>query len=87
MNWAARIIVLFFVFQYKDRKSDYSAYVLNVHVSLYCGPVKVMCTTSMCSYISGPQGSWSAHVCCLHLKVEYPSCARGRQWCGIIHYY
>jgi len=32
----------------------------------------------------GPQGSWSVHVCCLHLKIE---CARGRQWCGIIHNY
>jgi len=39
------------------------------------------------SYFSGPQGSWSVHVCCLHLKIEYCSCARGRQWCGIIHYY
>ena len=25
--------------------------------------------------------------CCLHLKMEYCSCARGRQWCGIIHYH
>jgi len=31
--------------------------------------------------------SWSVHVCCLHLKMEFRSCARGRQWCGIIHYY
>ena len=36
---------------------------------------------------SGPQGSWSVHVCCLHLKMEFRSCARGRQVCGIIHYY
>ena len=36
---------------------------------------------------SGPQGSWSVHVCCLHLKMEFCSCARGRQWCGIIHYH
>jgi len=34
---------------------------------------------------SGPQGSWSVHVCCLHLTMEFRSCARGRQWCGIIH--
>jgi len=34
---------------------------------------------------SGLQGSWS--VCCLHLKMEFCSCARGREWCGIIHYY
>jgi len=31
---------------------------------------------------SGPQGSWSVHYCCLHLKMEFRSCARGRQWCG-----
>jgi len=30
---------------------------------------------------------WSVHVCCLHLKIEFCSCARGRQWCGIIHYH
>ena len=36
---------------------------------------------------SGPHGSLSVHVCCLHLKTEFCSCARGRQWCGIIHYY
>jgi len=39
------------------------------------------------SYFSGPQGSWSVHVCCLHLKMEFRSCARGRHWCDIIHYY
>jgi len=38
-------------------------------------------------YFSVPQGSWSVHVCCLHLKMEFRSCARGRQWCGIINYY
>jgi len=38
-------------------------------------------------YFCGPQGSWSVHVCCLHLKMEFCSCARGRQWCGIIHYH
>ena len=37
--------------------------------------------------LSGPQGSRSVHVCGLHLKMEFTSCARGRQWCGIIHYY
>ena len=31
--------------------------------------------------------SWSVHVCCLHLQMVFRSCARGRQWCGIIHYY
>ena len=24
---------------------------------------------------------------CVHLKMEFCSCARGRQWCGIIHYF
>ena len=38
-------------------------------------------------YFSGPQRSWSVHVCCLHLKMEFRSCSRRRQWCGIIHYY
>jgi len=33
---------------------------------------------------SGPQGSWI--VCCLHLKIEFRSCARGRPWCGIFHW-
>jgi len=33
-------------------------------------------TLSLCSYeLSGPQGSWI--VCCLHLKIEFRSCARG----------
>jgi len=27
------------------------------------------------------------HACYLHLKIEFRSCATGRQWCGIIHYY
>jgi len=26
------------------------------------------------------------YICCLHLKMELRSCARGRQWCGIVHY-
>jgi len=39
------------------------------------------------AYFSGPQGSWSVHVCCLHLKMEFCWCARGRQWCGIVHYH
>jgi len=30
------------------------------------------------------QGSWV--VCCLHLKIEFRSCARGRQWWDIFHY-
>jgi len=49
--------------------------------------IQMTSTTSLCSHIFGPQGSWSVHVCCLHLKMEFRSCTRGRQWCGIIHYY
>ena len=30
------------------------------------------------------QGSWI--VCCLHLKIEFRSCPRRRQRCGIFHY-
>ena len=41
-------------------------------------------TTSLCSCIFLVL---SDHVCCLHLKMEFRLCARGRQWCGIIHYY
>ena len=26
---------------------------------------------------SGPRGSWSVHEYCLHLKIEFLSCARG----------
>jgi len=29
----------------------------------------------------------NVHVCCLHLKMEFRSCARVRPWCGIIHYH
>jgi len=36
-------------------------------------------------YFSGPHGLWSVYL--LHLKMEFHSCARGRQRCGIIHYY
>ena len=36
-------------------------------------------------YFSGPLGSWI--VCCLHFKIEFRSCDRGRQWCGIFHYH
>ena len=32
-------------------------------------------TTIVLSFFSGPQGSWSVHVCCLHLKMVYRSCA------------
>jgi len=34
---------------------------------------------------SGPRGSWI--ICCLHVRKEFRSCDRGRQWCGILHYH
>jgi len=52
-------------------------------VKCMCGGCKLSPRTS--SLCSSPQGS--CIVCCLHLKMEFRSCARGRQWCGIIHYY
>ena len=66
----------------------------DVHNSwLLC--LKIICITlasfiaqlTLALYFSGLQGSWSVHVCCLHLKMEFRSCSRRRQWCGIIHYY
>jgi len=36
------------------------------------------------SGFSCPRGSWI--VCCSHWKIEFRSCARRRQWCGIFHY-
>ena len=31
---------------------------------------------------------WSSGIMeCTCMKMEFCSCARGRQWCGIIHYY
>ena len=36
--------------------------------------------------LSGPQGSCSVQECCSHLKKEFRSCTRERQWSGIIHY-
>ena len=29
----------------------------------------------------------TAAVCCLHLRIEFRSCARIRQWCGNFHYH
>ena len=29
----------------------------------------------------------AVHVCCLHLKMEFCSCPKGCQWCGIIYYH
>jgi len=66
------------------------------HIKTICGR-NLLCientlqNTPVCRFSSkknsGPQGSWSVHVCCLHLKMEFRSCARGRQWCCVIHYF
>ena len=43
-------------------------------------------TSSLCSYIFlVPRDHWL--YVCLHLKIEFCSCDRGRQWCGIFHYH
>jgi len=42
------------------------------------------CTSSLCSYISCIFWSSGIMDCiCLHLEIEFRSCARGRQWCCI----
>jgi len=63
---------------------------VNIHTFLWSGAAAVKSRPVLhhCVVIfSGPQGLWSVHACCLNLKMEFRSCARGRQWCGIIHYY
>jgi len=62
-------------------RSFCSGYISGLFVPLCCLGIKLY-TNGF-----GPHGSWSVHVCCLHLKMEFCSCARGRQLCGIIHYY
>ena len=45
-------------------------------------------TTSLCSHIFLVLRDHGVYMyVCLHLKMEFRLCARGRQWCGIIHYY
>jgi len=43
-------------------------------------------TSSLCSHIFPVLRDHWLYVC-LHLKMEFPSCARGRQWCEIFHYH
>ena len=43
-------------------------------------------TSSLCSHIFLVLRDHWLYVC-LHLKMEFRSCARGRQWCGIFHYH
>jgi len=42
--------------------------------------------SSLCSHIFLVLRDHWLYVC-LHLKMEFRSCARGRQWCGIFHYH
>ena len=48
-------------------------------------------TTSLCSHIVLVLRDHGVYMyvvyICLHLKLVFRSCARGRHWCGIIHYY
>jgi len=76
-------------------------YCFHSRVEKYLAPLKQSKTTSilgkayeslialysLCSYFFWSLGSWSVHVCCFHLKMEFCSCVSGRQWCGIIHYH
>jgi len=82
----------------KRNRVDFSLNVVYVSFSVGCflfNPIKGFWMIDWCSPVLhhcvvicfGPQGSWSVHVCSFHLKMEFRSCARGRQWCGIIHYY
>jgi len=43
-------------------------------------------TSSLCSHIFLVLGDHWLYVC-LHLKMEFLSCIRGRQWCDIFHYH
>jgi len=65
-------------------KSVYGFNILQGNESKYSVNYKNTSALTAPSALTGPQGSWSVHVCCLHLKMEFCSCARGRQWCGII---
>jgi len=43
-------------------------------------------SSSLCSHIFLVLRDHWLYVC-LHLKMEFRSCARGRHWCGIFHYH
>jgi len=47
-------------------------------------PILYHCVDIYKLYFSGQK---SCIVCCLHLKIEFRSSARGRQWCGIFYHY
>jgi len=62
-----------------------SANLFTIHIEM---TVKCRSVLHHCVVIfSGPQTQRSWIECCLHLKIEFCSCARGRQWCGIFHYH
>ena len=66
-----------------------SCYILNVPPKMLClcGGCKMSPrTSSLCSHIFLVlRDHWL--YACLHLKMEFRTCARGRQWCGIFHYH
>ena len=56
----------------------YLYYLLQLVFSACVAAVKSRLVLHHCVVIFfGPQGSWSVHVCCLHLKMEFCSCAGG----------
>jgi len=56
-------------------------------VKCLCGGCKMSPRpSSLCSHIFLVLRDHWLYVC-LHLKMEFRSCARGLQWCGIFHYY
>jgi len=62
-------------------------YLTTAGVKCLCGGCKMSPrTSSMCSHIFLVLRDHWLYVC-LHLKMEFRSCARGRQWCGIFHYH
>jgi len=68
-----KLCLLFILFQFR-------------HMCL-CGGCKMSPrTSSLCSHIFLVLRDHWLYVC-LHFKMEFHSCARGRQWCGIFHYH
>jgi len=59
----------------------------NPQFSHFKGNREFVCYSYVTARHSATRMYMEVHVCCLHLKMESCSCARGRQWCGIIHYH
>ena len=56
---------------------DYGGLVSTAGVQCLCGGCKTVVLHYCVVIFFGPHGSRSVHVCCLHLKMEFRSCARG----------